>query len=66
MNALRKSSELAATAPLLGLMSFGRIACGGFGPLGAVLGLKAIVAVYRADLFWLVVGAGDVPVGGCV
>ncbi|GMH04885.1 hypothetical protein Nepgr_006725 [Nepenthes gracilis] len=24
---------------------------GGFGPLGAVLGLKAIAAVYRADLF---------------
>ncbi|GMH19199.1 hypothetical protein Nepgr_021040 [Nepenthes gracilis] len=39
---------------------------GGCGPLGAVLGLKAIAAVYRADLFWLVVGAGDVPVGGCV
>ncbi|GMH18506.1 hypothetical protein Nepgr_020347 [Nepenthes gracilis] len=38
---------------------------GGFGPLGAVLGLKAIAAVYRADLFWLVVGAGDVLVGGC-
>ncbi|GMH29909.1 hypothetical protein Nepgr_031752 [Nepenthes gracilis] len=51
--------------PLLG--SAGMDHCrGGFGPLGAVLGLKAIAAVYRADLFWLVVGAGDVPVGACV
>ncbi|GMH24792.1 hypothetical protein Nepgr_026635 [Nepenthes gracilis] len=31
---------------------------------GAVLSLKAIAAVYRADLFWRVDGAGAVPVGG--